>query len=466
MTVEGRADSGKPRRKRLFGTDGMRGAAGQPPLDRSTLWAFGSALAEMLRQSSVVPRVLIARDTRESGSEIAATLAAALVSSGARAEMAGVLPTPALALLTRSDRYQAGVMVSASHNAYRDNGVKVLSSDGFKLADEKELELEEHIFGGPVPAPQTLPPVPAEDTQRHETLYLEQALDRLGTRVDLKGLRVVLDCAQGAAYRLAPKVFAALGAEVHAIHCEPDGRNINRDCGSLYPEALARQVTSRGADLGIAFDGDADRALVVDERGRLLDGDFLLWRSALDLKARGELVNSTVVATVMSNLWLEEALRREGVALLRARVGDKYVLEEMQRCGAVLGGEQSGHIIYLNHSTTGDGILTGVRLADSLRRARVRLSEWAAGFEPCPQILLNVPVRSKPDLGSHPVIGSAIRQAEGELGERGRLLVRYSGTEALARVMVEGFEERQVHRVARAIADVIGREVGVGSGKA
>lgn len=452
--------------RRLFGTDGMRGVAGQFPLDRSTLRALGGALAGMVRSGSSAPRVLLARDTRESGADILATLASALVAGGARVEAAGVLPTPAVALVTREGGYQAGIMVSASHNPYRDNGVKVISGDGYKLADDLEDALERLILDEPPAAPAAFPPAPAEEPGRFEALYVERVRTRLGGSLELGGLKIALDCAHGAAYRLAPRVFAELGAEVRAIHCEPDGRNINHECGSLYPQALAREVVAGGADLGIAFDGDADRALVVDDRGRVLDGDFLLWRSALDLKAQGALARSIVVATVMSNLWLERTLEREGIALRRAAVGDRYVLEEMRRCAAVLGGEQSGHIIYLGHSTTGDGILTGLRLADSLRRAGAKLSGWAALFDPCPQVLLNVPVQGKPDLVGHPVIGEAIRRVESTLGDRGRVLVRCSGTEPLARVMVEGFEARAVRTLARHLAEVIEREVGAGSKRA
>ncbi len=448
---------------KLFGTDGMRGVAGRHPLDPPTLRALGAALAGLVRDGAQAPRVLVGRDTRESGPAIAATLASALLAAGARVEMAGVLPTPALALLTRYGAYAAGVMVSASHNPYQDNGVKVIASDGAKLPDDLERRLEERMQGERAGAPRALPPPPPEEPERHETLYLEKVRELLDGEMNLGGLKLVLDCAEGAAYRLAPRVFSALGAEVRAIHCEPDGRNINRGCGSLHPDSLRREVTAARAALGIAFDGDADRALVVDDRGRLLDGDFLIWRQALDLKARGRLGGDTVVATVMSNLWLEQALEREGIRLRRAAVGDRYVLEEMRRCGALLGGEQSGHIIYLGHSTTGDGILTGLRLADAVRRAGVRLSEWSALFEPCPQVLLNVPVEAKPDLAAHPIIGPAVREAEASLGHNGRVLVRYSGTEPLARVMVEGIDAQAVEALARRLADLIEREAGAGA---
>jgi phosphoglucosamine mutase len=454
------------KRQRLFGTDGMRGVAGRPPLDPPTLAALGRALAGLVREGTAAPRVLVARDTRESGPEIARVLASALVAAGARVEMGGVLPTPAVALLARSGGYRAGVVVSASHNPYMDNGVKVISSEGTKLADELEDRLEEGMRAARDAGRVDTAAAPPEEQERFEALYVREVQARLGAGFDLGGLKVALDCAEGAASHLAPRVFEALGAEVHCIHCRPDGRNINLACGSLHPEDLAHEVVAARCDLGIAFDGDADRALAVDERGRLLDGDFLLWRSALDLRAEGKLSGSTVVATVMSNLWLERALEREGIALRRAAVGDRYVLEEMRRCGAVLGGEQSGHIIYLGHSTTGDGILTGLRLAASLKRAGGKLSAWSAAFTPCPQVLLNVRVAAKPDLAAHPVIGAALRQAERELGRRGRLLVRYSGTEPLARVMVEGEEDGMVRTLARRLADLIEREVGAGRERA
>ncbi len=453
-------------RKQLFGTDGIRGVAGKHPLDHETLWSMGTALAVMLRQTSPSPRILLARDTRESGAGIAATLALSLEVAGARAEVAGVLPTPVLAFLTLDGKYDIGIMVSASHNPYHDNGVKVISGDGFKLSDEQEIELERLMSEHATEAGSAATPEPVEDPGLHEKRYLDRFRDGLGGDTTLSGLSVVLDCAQGAAYRLAPQVFEALGAKVQTIHCQPDGRNINLDCGSLHPEKLSRKVRESGADLGIAFDGDADRALAVDDTGRLLDGDFLLWRAALDLKARNRLAKSMVVATVMSNLWLEQVLRREGINLLRAPVGDKYVLEEMLRTGASLGGEQSGHIIYLDQSTTGDGILTGVRLADAVRRAGVPLSRWAEQYEPCPQVLINVKVRHQPVLGDHPIIGKAIKRAETNLGDQGRLLVRYSGTEPLVRVMVEGSEEKLVKSVAQDLAELIEREIGVESDNA
>jgi len=442
----------------------MRGVAGEYPLDPATLRALGSALAGLVRDAGRPLRVLVARDTRESGSGITAILGSALVAAGVRPDMAGVLPTPALALLTRSGGYGAGVMISASHNPYRDNGVKVISGDGYKLADDLEHDLERRISRDRREGPEEAPAPPAEEPERFEALYLDEIRGRLKGNVGLDGLHVVLDCAEGAAYRLAPRVFEEFGARVRPIHCAPDGRNINRGCGSLHPEDLSREVVAAGADLGIAFDGDADRALAVDDRGRLLDGDFLLWRSALELRARGRLSRDTVVATVMSNLWLERSLARDGIRLRRAAVGDRYVLEDMLRCGAVLGGEQSGHIIYLDHSTTGDGILTGLRLADALRRSGARLSAWSAEFAPCPQVLLNVRVRAKPDLTAHPAIGGAIREAESSLGDRGRVLVRYSGTEPLARVMVEGVDAGVVQSLARRLAEVIEREAGEGSG--
>ena len=465
--------------KRLFGTDGIRGVAGMFPLDEATVVRIGRALAESLRATrGGPPRVVVGRDTRESGPAIEASLARGVVEAGGRVDLGGVLTTPAIACVTRLVGYDAGLVVSASHNPYRDNGIKIFSHTGEKLSDETEATIERSVLDGPgahdpggaSPARQAtapagcldhaLPGPPALDEAQLAERYLAWLLSAIGPDASLRGTSIVIDCANGAACSLAPELFRRAGATVTAIHDQPDGRNINEDCGALYPERLAAEVRRQKVRAGLAFDGDADRCLLVDSTGRLLDGDYVLYLAARDLKAAGRLRGNAVVGTVMSNLWLDRALRDEGIRLLRAPVGDKYVLEEMQRGGYVLGGEQSGHIIFLERATTGDGLLTGLLVLDLLRRGGIDLSEWAASVRPCPQVLVNVPVRARPPLDSHPRIGPAIRDEERKLGDGGRLLVRYSGTEPKARIMVEGESPQAVEQTAARLKAIIQDEIG------
>jgi phosphoglucosamine mutase len=452
--------------KRLFGTDGVRGVAGVFPLDPPTVTRIGQALIDVLAEGGGTPRVVIGRDTRESGPAIEDALVRGIESRGGRADRGGVLTTPAVACVTRAMGYGAGIVVSASHNPYRDNGIKVFSGAGFKLPDAVEMEIEARVLGEPgAPAPRVAPaaatPHPGPDALRD--CYLDWLREALPAGASFAGRRVLLDCAHGAASDLAPRIFRALGADVQTIHDAPDGRNINEGCGALHPERLATEVTRRGAWLGLAFDGDADRCLPIDARGRILDGDYVLCLAARDLHARGRLRGDTVVGTVMSNLWLERTLHGEGIRLIRAPVGDKYVLEEMQRSGAVLGGEQSGHIIFLERATTGDGLLTGVMLMDLLQRNGIDLAAWAATITPCPQILINVAVRSRPPLDAHPVIGAAIRSEEARLDGSGRVLVRYSGTEPKARIMVEGEPRAAIEASAARLRQVIEEAIGLAS---
>lgn len=443
--------------KRLFGTDGIRGRAGEFPLDRATVGRVGEALASLLSRDGYRPAVLIGRDTRESGAWIEDALATSIQASGGVPSVAGVVTTAGVAFLTQHGRFDAGVMISASHNPFDDNGIKVFSSDGFKLPDADEARVESLILqDGARPAVAATSSRPAtHDLSAYEKHLIGAAM---GTRLD--GMTVVLDCANGASHRTAPAVFTALGARVHVLADAPDGTNINRECGSLYPEAMCRKVLEVGADLGCAFDGDADRCVLSDDRGQICDGDFIMYRAALAMQNAGSLPGATVVGTVMSNLWLERALRSAGILLLRAPVGDKYVLEEMTRTGARLGGEQSGHVIFRDHATTGDGVLTALMMAAELRRAGVRLSSWRSDVKPCPQVLLNVRVSSRPDLEKHSVIGEAARSVRARLGESGRLLLRYSGTEPLARVMIEAEDADRVSSLARELADVITSEIG------
>jgi phosphoglucosamine mutase len=446
--------------KRLFGTDGIRGAAGIFPLDEPTVAKVGAALAHVLAEDGGTPRILLGRDTRESGAWIEETLARAIEGAGGSASAAGVMTTAGVAYLTKALGFDAGIVISASHNPFNDNGIKIFSRDGYKLPDAGEERIERRVLdeeaeGSAHGVTGAWDAVSGDLLRTYEDHLIASAG---GRRLD--GLKVVLDCANGASHQAAPAVFKALGASVVVLADTPDGTNINSGCGSLYPAAMCDAVLMAGADLGCAFDGDADRCIVADETGQVCDGDFILYRAALALRAEGRLPSDTVVATVMSNLWLERALKHEGITMLRAPVGDKYVLEEMLRTGARLGGEQSGHVIFLDHATTGDGVLTALTLATILKRAGVKLSTWRSAVKPCPQILINVRVSSRPPLEEHKVIGHAASEVRRRLGDSGRLLLRYSGTEPLARVMIEAEDPGQVAALAREMADVITREIG------
>ncbi|MCE5247646.1 phosphoglucosamine mutase [bacterium] len=450
--------------RQLFGTDGMRGVAGEPPLVPLTLHKLGGALVEAIRHDRPdlpAPRIAVGMDTRESCGWIAAALARGVADAGGTAVGAGVLPTPALALIVRDAGFAAGLMISASHNPYHDNGVKVFDCRGAKLPDEIEAELERRMGAAP-DAPLsaeelTANPPPVDETLRERYLaFLERCL--AGAR--LEGLSVVLDAANGAASVVAPEAFRRAGARVTTLADAPDGRNINDGCGSLHPERMAREVVARGADVGFAFDGDADRCIGATRSGRLLDGDFSLYYAGRALRRAGRLASGAVVATVMSNLGLEKALAREGIAMLRAPVGDRYVLEAMRAGGHALGGEQSGHIIFGDLAPTGDGTLTALLLA-SFQRAGAGDVEAALDELPrFPQRLRNTRVSAKPRIEDNPVLAAAVRRAETELGADGRVVVRYSGTEPLARVMIEGPEQAQVDRLVDEIIDVFRREVG------
>jgi phosphoglucosamine mutase len=455
---------------RLFGTDGIRGRAGEYPLDDATVARIGAALAEVMNTTGRAPRLLIGRDTRESGPAIEAALTRGIEAAGGRVDSAGVTTTPAVACVTRLLGYDAGIVVSASHNPYRDNGIKVFAGGGQKLSEALEADVERRIAsdgavaaaGGQKPGAAPGDPAPPGHIgpEAMADRYLAWLLGSFDPPIDGRGLRVALDCANGAAARLAPELFRRIGAEAIPLHDRPDGRNINRDCGALHPLGLAAEVTRARASLGLAFDGDADRCLPVDSSGRVLTGDHILYLVAVDLRRRDRLRESAVVGTVMSNLWLERALATEGIRLLRAPVGDKYVLEAMERSGAVVGGEPSGHIIFLDQCTTGDGLLTGLRLIELLLRTGTDLASWAATVRPCPQILVNVPVRERPPLELHPAIGPAIRDEESRLGGRGRLLVRYSGTEPQARIMVEADSQSLVEECAARLKTVIEAAIG------
>ena len=446
--------------RQLFGTDGIRGVAGEFPLDPSTTCAVGAALGHWISSHHLNPEVVIGIDTRESGNSIASSVAAGLARSGAKARFAGVITTPGVAYLARTDHFTAGVMISASHNPYLDNGIKVIDHSGFKLPDEQEHTLEGEIFAllrQNIPA-SALELKTEDDLAKDYIDYLASTFPGSLANVDL-----VLDCANGAASLLAPELFRRLGARAHATACSPDGRNINLNCGSLHLEYLRKEVLARGAQIGIAFDGDADRALFVSHSGRVVDGDAVMLLTSLALKEQGRLGEAdgepVVVATVMSNLGLERALAAHGITLVRTPVGDKYVLEEMVRRGAKLGGEQSGHIIFRDWATTGDGLLTALRVLEVIRNSGRDLDALSEELKIYPQRLVNVRVKEKRPLADLAHMNAAIRVAEADFGTAGRVLVRFSGTEPLARVMVEGPDDASVEHHANRIADAIRKDL-------
>jgi len=444
--------------KELFGTDGIRGVPGTPPLDDVTLYATGRSLGANIKREHGGAHVLIGMDTRESGLHIAAVLAGGLAQAGATVALAGVITTPGVACLVRQNDFQAGVVISASHNPFQDNGVKLFSHAGMKFPDAVEEELEADIFQhrGDA-APKNLPWLAADESLHNE--YLEFLQKRSIPGAKLTGFRIVLDCANGAAYKLGPELFRSLGADVVAMGVSPDGRNINANCGSLHLEGLQKRVVAENAKLGVAFDGDADRALFVCENGRIVNGDGVLLAAARFLKSHNKLKGDRVVATSMSNLGLERALARENISLARATVGDRYVLEEMLRNGNVLGGEQSGHIIFLDDSPAGDGLLTAVKIA-SLVSMRGKIESLVEGLKDYPQLIVNVKVRSKPPLDSLPEVSRALAEAQSVLGDNGRVVLRYSGTEQLARVMVEAEHEADVQRFSQSLANALRSSIG------
>jgi len=449
--------------RHLFGTDGIRGVAGEYPLDRRTTRLIGRALGHFLSSKTGNPSVVIGEDTRESSSAIAASVASGLESVGVRVVSAGVITTPGIAFLARTGDFAAGIVISASHNPWQDNGIKVFGHDGYKLPDEVEIQIEKEIFSQLAADSADVPfasrPLPASN-QLHQ-----QYVDWLKASINpktLSSLRVVVDSANGAASVIAPEMFRACGVQATFMSNQPDGRNINQQCGALHPEVVARAVRELHADLGITLDGDADRALFSDAAGHVINGDAIMLLAAREMKARGSLAKDIVVATTMSNMGLEAALRRSGIRMLRAPVGDKYVLEEMRRTEATLGGEQSGHIIFRDgDATTGDGLLTALRVLEIVGRSGKPLAELVSDLKVFPQIIKNVRVREKKPLNEIPEVASAIAAAERDLDGSGRVVVRYSGTEALARVMIEAESEETMKRHADAIAGAIQHALGL-----
>lgn len=447
---------------RLFGTDGVRGIANQEPMTPETVVRLGRALAHLIRVPGERRSIVIGKDTRLTGYMLETALTAGITSMGVDVLLAGPLPTPGIAFLTRSLRVDAGVVISASHNPAEDNGIKFFSSAGLKLPDSLEAQIEASLERGEVDAirPGANEIGKAYRIEGATGRYVEFVKASFPRGLSLRGVKVVVDCAHGATYKVSPAVLRELGAEVLALNIVPDGLNINDGCGSLHPEGVQRAVVAERAQVGFAHDGDGDRVLFVDETGALVDGDQILAMCAADLLAQGRLPGRTVVATVMSNLGLEVALREQRITLVRTAVGDRYVLEAMLRDGYTLGGEQSGHIIFSEHNSTGDGIVTALQVLAVMQRSGKPLSELAACVRRYPQVLENVRVARRAELGELPKVREAIRLAEAALGESGRVLVRFSGTEPLIRVMVEGPEEAVVRGWADRIAAAARAELG------
>ncbi len=446
--------------KALFGTDGIRGEAGRFPLDAATVSTIGFSLAKHLAETVAEPLIVIGRDTRESGDWLEEALTEGAMGAGAKCLSAGVITTPGVAYLTRKLEAHAGVVISASHNPYQDNGIKIFSPSGQKIDEALERQIESDVYHG-FKSDVSLKNLSSDDLSPSlRTDYLNFLTTEIANGLSLKGLTIVVDCANGASTEFAPLLFETLGARVLPINAKPDGRNINLNSGSLHIESLIKTVTKEKAHLGVAFDGDADRALFVDEKGNFVDGDATLWVLANYLRSHGRLKDDTVIATVMSNIGLEVAFRGVGVRLVRTDVGDKYVLDELLRLGASLGGEQSGHIIMPELSLAGDGMITALCLLRALRESDKTLSQATAGFQQYPQILLNVRVREKVPFATLESVQEEVRDVEERLSHKGRLLLRYSGTEPLARVMIEGEKQFEIEEYAQRIAGAITREIG------
>ncbi len=444
--------------KKLFGTDGIRAVAGQAPLDRPTICCLGESLVSLLREKGFEPRVLVGRDTRESGEWIEEALLQGIQEAKGEAVSAGVIPTSAISFLTKTRGFSSGVVISASHNPYEDNGIKIFSSRGIKIPDSWERQIEELIDRGPKSVSRKKTNISSQDTLgRDYTKFLEERFSDIHFS---KKMKVVLDCSNGASSSYAPQIFSDLGVEAIALNNTPNGKNINAECGSLYPQHLAREVIDNKADLGVAYDGDADRAIWVDEKGRILNGDHTLYVLSLHMQAKGLLKSDTVVATTMSNIGLEKALEENGLKLDRAPVGDKYVLEHMMRLNANLGGEQSGHTIFLDDCPTGDGILTSLKMLEAMAEQDLPLTKLVEGFKEFPQLLVNVRVSRKVEFSQFPEIQKAMKEIETSLGDSGRINVRYSGTEPVARIMIEGRDQTEIEGYTERMAEIIQKHLG------
>jgi len=448
--------------RRLFGTDGIRGVANADPMTGEMAMQLGRAIAHVFKDVKGRHRVVVGKDTRLSGYMLETALASGVCSMGADVMLVGPLPTPGIAFITTSMRANAGVVISASHNPYYDNGIKIFSQDGFKLPDDMEHQIEELILSNHL---DSLRPTASAVGKAHRIddaigRYVVFLKNTFPNHLTLDGLRIALDCANGAAYRVAPAVFEELGAEVITIGVEPDGENINKNCGSLHPEAVSRLALEKEADIGIALDGDADRIVFVDRKGRQVDGDYILAICALQLLSQNRLKKGTLVTTVMSNIGLDKTMRKAGGKVIRTQVGDRYVVEEMVRGEFNLGGEQSGHTIFLDYNTTCDGVLTALQVLAIMKQKERPLDELTQVMEPFPQVLHNVEVKEKKNLSDFPEIEKKIRGIEKTLGDSGRILVRYSGTEPLLRIMVEGEDETRLRGFAEDLAELVKKYIG------
>jgi phosphoglucosamine mutase len=448
--------------KKLFGTDGIRGIANREPMTAEMALQVGRAVAYLFRREGHKVKIIIGKDTRISGYMFEEALVSGICSMGGEAYLIGPLPTPGIAFIAQSQRADAGIVISASHNPFEDNGIKIFSGNGFKLPDEKEDEIEKLVLSREIqnhlPEPKNLGRAfRMEDAEGRYIVFLKNSFPK---ELSMEGMKIVLDCANGATYKVAPHVFWELGADIHTIHVNPDGFNINKQCGSQYTEDLAEAVIKNGASLGMAFDGDGDRFIAVDEKGNSITGDQIIAICAKTLQQAGTLKNNTVVTTIMSNAGFNKALKEMNIKHVKSKVGDRYVLEDMLTHGAIIGGEDSGHIIFLNHHTTGDGIISGLQLIASMLKANKPLSELAKMITIYPQVLINIEVKSKPDISTLPEVQTVIEQVEQELGESGRVLVRYSGTQQMCRVMVEGPTKESTEQHCKKIAAVVKANTG------
>jgi phosphoglucosamine mutase len=448
--------------KRLFGTDGVRGVANIEPMTAETALKLGRAIAYVFKKEPRRHRIVIGKDTRLSGYMLESAMVAGICSMGVDVLLVGPLPTPGIAFITSSMRADAGVVISASHNPYQDNGIKFFSREGLKLPDEIELQIERFIFENKDPSHRPTRKEVGKAYRVDDAIgrYVVFAKNTFPRELTLEGLKIAVDCANGAAYRVAPEVFYELGAEVVSIGVNPDGENINRDCGALYSDVLAEEVKRTGADFGVAIDGDGDRCILVDEKGNVIDGDHIMAISATALLREGKLNKKTLVATVMSNSGLDEAIAGQGGKVVRTSVGDRYVVEEMIRGGYNLGGEQSGHIVFFDHTTTGDGIITALQVLSRMVTEEKKLSELASSMESYPQVLVNVEVKQKPALEAIPSIVNALAGVRKKLKKKGRAFIRYSGTEPLARITVEGKNEDEINSLAGELAELVEKELG------
>ena len=446
---------------KLFGTDGIRGEANRYPMDAGVAFSVGQAISYLLKKPNHRTRIIIGKDTRISGYMIESALESGITSMGASPYLVGVLPTPGIAFVTQSMRADAGIVISASHNPYQDNGIKIFSGNGFKLSDGEEETIEKLILENKLPS--MAPPAREmgqafrlEDVHGRYIVFLKNTFPR---NLSMEGMKVVIDTANGATYKIAPDTFFELGANVEVIHNKPNGLNINDRCGSQHTQDLRKRVVESRADIGLAFDGDGDRLIAVDEKGHEISGDQVLLICARTLKEKGKLKNDLLVSTVMSNLGLKMACKKFGIKHHTSKVGDRYVLEDMVRLGATVGGEDAGHMVFLEHHTTGDGIISAIQLIAAMVETNKPLSELSKMMEIYPQKLINVDVRSKPDISSLPKVVEVIKQVECELGENGRVLVRYSGTQNMCRVMVEGPTQEITEKYCEQIAEVIKKTI-------